>query len=211
MISVVTWVNNRDQYRDLLSTCKDTWEIIEIGQECKSMAEAYRKGVNNSVGEYLLFIHQDARLRDVLFEERFIKALNQPNVGIVGVIGGLQTAYGSWWTQGTSLCRGRVIQGSGDNLLDFGVYEGECAQVDGLLMGMRREVALKHLDELFSDTYSKVHFQDMFMCTKLIELGYKNYIFPTFVQHLSGGENQSEEYRTNLAKYQNYLSTLNSK
>lgn len=201
MISFISWVNNKELYQDFKESVKSfDCEFVEIGQEAKSISEAYNLGTGKAKGEILVYIHQDIRIIDVNFEKKLIEVLKDEKIGFAGVIGNLIINEGSWWTAGWEDLRGRVwqIDPSGKNkpfLLNFGDYTGKARQVDGLMLCTKKRFE-------FPEELPGIHFFDMWMCLLAEHKGYYNYIFNGLVEHLSWGDVKSESYFKNLKIYQ---------
>lgn len=205
MISYITWVSNKEQYdvfKKSLDVCGDIQrEFIEVGQEVNSMAKAYNKGSKLATGNIFVYCHQDVRIKDKDFEIKLEHIFKEfPDTGFVGPIGNVKINIGSWWTVGPSFCRGRVIQGGGNNFLSFGEYNGHANQLDGLMMCTDKNFT-------FPEELPGIHFLDLWMCRVAELSGYKNRIFNTVVQHLSGGENTSDSHRNNWNQYKNKFFT----
>jgi hypothetical protein len=204
MIHFITWVNDESYYSGLLDSLAPLQNsypinIVKVGQEAKSMAQAYNIGTQKSgfqYGDILVYCHQDVRILDTLFIPRLIQATRYDNqVGFVGPVGNLSTNDASWWTVGIGQCRGGILQGN--NPLWFGSYDGPARQLDGLLLATNKLFT-------FPEELPGIHFLDLWMCREAEKQGYQNRIFWTIVQHLSGGECSSQSYRDNLLQYRKH-------
>ena len=195
MISFISWVNNEEQYRGLVesATCEDV-EFVKIGQEVDSLAKAYNLGTSRARGDILVYVHQDVRIEGALLFKTIIeKTLSDDKIGLAGPIGSISVNNGSWWTVGPDLCRGYVRQFC--NILSFGEYDGKARQLDGLMLCTKKRFT-------FPEELPKLHFLDLWMCMLAEEQGLYNWIFSgVVIQHLSGGERDSDHYNKNWAQY----------
>lgn len=201
MLSIISWVSNDIQYQGLLDSCRQNGikaEFIKVGQEAKSMAEAYTIGTEKAKGDIFVYAHQDVRIHDPEFANKLeILFLAHPEVGFAGPIGSIQMSGRSWWEVGPGCCRGRVIQGEDNNWLSFNGgnnYNGPCRQLDGLMLVTNKRW-------LFPLNLPGIHFFDLWMC-RIAELeGRTNWIFDSAIQHISGGENTSQSFNDNYELY----------
>lgn len=77
----------------------------------------------------VILLHDDLEITDSHAEEKFLKALTDPEVALVGVCGGKGDQTLSWWK---SEKVGHQMTDSG--LLDFGPREGDVAFIEGSIM-----------------------------------------------------------------------------
>jgi hypothetical protein len=195
MISFISWVNNEEVYKGLVcsAVCEGV-EFVKVGQEADSLAKAYNIGTSQAKGDVLVYVHQDVRIEGAqLFKTTIEKALEDKAIGFAGPIGNIDVNVGSWWTVGPGLCRGYVRQFT--NILSFGEYNGRARQLDGLMLCTKKRFK-------FPEELPKLHFLDLWMCMLAEECGFYNWIFSgVVIQHLSGGERDSDHYNKNWAQY----------
>jgi hypothetical protein len=77
----------------------------------------------------VVLLHDDLELTDPDAEEKFLKALAEPDVALVGVCGGTGDQTLAWWTSPTV---GHQMTDSG--MLDFGIRTGDVAFIEGSAM-----------------------------------------------------------------------------
>jgi glycosyltransferase involved in cell wall biosynthesis len=97
--SIITIVNNKDQYQNFLDDLKkqkfnNIFEVIALpnfNNEYKSASEALNVGKDIAEGEYVIYCHQDIRVPDDWLQKiyRHVSSLN--NIGFVGMAGVLYT------------------------------------------------------------------------------------------------------------------------
>jgi GT2 family glycosyltransferase len=225
MISLISWVNRKEQYNKLIYSIADNafgddqsgkwyaengrtvykniyeeplYELIDIGQEFDSMANAYNEGTRVATGDIFVYVHQDVLIHDKQFYEKVITLFKEhPNTGFAGPIGNIVPTDHSWWTVGPRHCRGWVRQGVYDNILSFGNYTGPARQLDGLMLITNKRF-------VFPEQLPGIHFLDMWMCREAEKQGYQNMILDIDVLHKSGGENRSQQYKDNLTLFRNF-------
>lgn len=93
------------------------------------IVEAYRRGSDVRDLEALILVHDDLEITDPDAEEKFLKALADPEVALVGVAGGKGRDSLLWWN---SEKVGHQMTDSG--LLDFGSREGDVAFLEGSIL-----------------------------------------------------------------------------
>jgi glycosyltransferase involved in cell wall biosynthesis len=183
-ISIISWVNNNQQYLEMKNSIKFPCEFIEIGQECKSMAEAYNKGTNLASGNILLYCHQDIRFIDEDFLNKIIEVVNRPNSGICSTNGNNQWSDGAWWDSPQSSWIGDKH------------YNGPACQLDGQFFVTDKKF-------IFPEELSGIHFLDNWICKEAERLGYTNYGFDATIKHLSQGK-MDASYFANKEIYQKF-------
>lgn len=90
-----------------------------------TILDAYRGREMDAV----VLLHDDLEIVDADAEAKFLKALADPDVAIVGVCGGKGDQSLAWWQSETV---GRQMTDSG--MLDFGERTGDVAFVEGSIM-----------------------------------------------------------------------------
>jgi GT2 family glycosyltransferase len=80
--------------------------------------------------EGVLLIHDDLELGGPQVRDQLVQALHEPGVGLVGVVGGRDLAWGKWWS-GRALA-GHVVDRLGDRVL--GPLHADVDAVDGCLL-----------------------------------------------------------------------------
>src|SRR6185503_11814837 len=77
----------------------------------------------------VILLHDDLDIVDAQAEEKFLRALAEPDVALAGVCGGKGDATLAWWTSETV---GHQMTDSG--MLDFGTRTGDVAFIEGSIM-----------------------------------------------------------------------------
>lgn len=90
-----------------------------------TILDAYRP----SQLDALILLHDDLEITDPQAEAKFLEALADPSVAMVGVCGGVGDRELSWWNSPTI---GHQLTDSGP--LDFGPRTGEVAFIEGSIM-----------------------------------------------------------------------------
>lgn len=109
--------------------------------------------------EALVLLHDDLEIRDPKFAQKIRRALHQPDVAIVGVIGARGVRSMHWWAGGPPTWRGYVEDGrDGRTVVDGGFAEGDPCDVDsvdGMMFAMSRW-AIENLS-FVPDVYTGLH------------------------------------------------------
>jgi len=87
--------------------------------------------------EGVVLVHEDVRIRDARLEQSLRRALAQPDVGLVGAVGGVGHHEMSWWK--TETRHGHVEHAT--HVDTFSQGEHDVDTVDGLLMAISAETA----------------------------------------------------------------------
>ena len=189
MVSFITWVNNDKLYQEFKESVHFKAEFISLGQECRSLAQAYNKGTSKATGDILVYIHQDVRLHCEQFEGLVQKALEDPKTGFAGPIGNILPSTGPWWAAGRDYCRG-IVYGMSNGECNFGFYDGPARQLDGLMLCTRHKFP-------FPEQLPGIHFLDLWVCALAERKGFTNRIFTFGVTHLSAGSIIGKAWRNN--------------
>lgn len=186
-ISLITCVNNKEQYDGLLATVPKEIEHLSMWS-AKSMAEGYNAMAAEAQGDILGFIHQDVRFLNPEWPSLIAEGFRYAeHVGVIGFVGSSEmTIDGRWWLSGNR--RGNFLQG--DAPVDYGEADGKLhivSSVDGYAMFVTREAFEKSGG--FDETYSGWHMYDSDLCTNLrLNHGYGiRVLAQCLTQHLSGG------------------------
>ena len=140
----------------------EPFEIIGI-HDAKSLCEGYNRGIKKSVGDILIFSHDDIEILSLNFVT-LLKA-HLENFDMVGVAGTDKVVGGGWINAGMPHLYGQVASPHGAGyqvaLFDYGriAHQGKVAadgikMLDGLFFAARRSVVQKVLfDELNFDGF----------------------------------------------------------
>lgn len=187
-LSIITWTNNPEQYAQMKASVTFPAEFIAVGSEARSMAEAYTLGTARASHPWKIYCHQDVRFFCPDLPEQL--AGLPTDVGLAGVAGSAETTSMSWWHTRRESWRGGVIQGAAPEA--FGPC-GPANNLDGLLLATDKPLAFPALPGL--------HFIDQWMCREAEAQGWRNWVIPATVQHLSQGTLDAAYY-ANMLRYQ---------
>ena len=179
--------------QNIADSIGEAFEIICIDNSRNrySIFEAYHQGVLMAKGDYLLFIHDDIRFLTPLWGEILRKGLADRHVGVAGVVGGhiIDETSCSWTSSG--YYSGQVVQvRNGEktyynhNLSGLG---NSVAALDGMLLGIRKELFEQADLRWDSSSYCGFHFYDLDICMQAIQKGYRIAIVPIALEHYSCG------------------------
>lgn len=131
MIGYGSCVGSWDKlYRNVTPRIEDRPLLALSGQT--ALTVAYNSILDAYAGRGLdavVLLHDDLELTDPDAEEKFLKALTEPDVALVGVCGGKGDKTLAWWSSETV---GHQMTDSG--MLDFGTREGDVAFIEGSIM-----------------------------------------------------------------------------
>tara|TARA_R110002110_G_scaffold381916_1_gene592846 strand:- start:1767 stop:2450 length:684 start_codon:yes stop_codon:yes gene_type:complete len=172
---------------------------VKILANQNSIFEAYQKGVISckaSSQDIIILCHDDIKI--LSSRQHFLAALSKCKDKDTGIVGPAGTTYlgenAVWWDQekwSQGHHRGQVKHRANKGEPASATYYGECGQVvalDGLFLAARKEVWEKvglQKPEYFEGNWD---FYDIHYTTKSHSLGYKNYVIPIDMIHLSNGE-----------------------
>lgn len=167
MISIIICSIDPEKFRKITLNYTELmrdepFEIIGI-HDAKSLCEGYNRGIRQSVGEILIFSHDDIEILSLDFVTRLKNHLK--NFDVIGVAGTDRVVDGCWLSAGIPYLSGQVAHPDeavfGINLYDFGraASQGKLAvdrvqMLDGLFFAVRR-VVVEHVvfDELNFDGF----------------------------------------------------------
>lgn len=198
LFSVITWVNNKGQYAEMVKSFAGVdCEFVPVGQDCKSMAEAYNQGTELAQGKYLVYCHQDAKLMDPQFTEKVENLFRErPNTGFAGLVGATTNSQRSVWChEPRSSYRGRVYQT--DRWIRFGASDCAARILDGFFL-----VTDKRIE--FPELLPHIHFLDAWICRAAEAEGFVNWVIDIDAYHLSKGNFWSPEFARNQRLYREY-------
>ena len=116
-----------------VNVARDHKEILALSNQ-PSIAVAYNKilATYQDRGlDALVLLHDDLEITDSRAEEKFLLALTEPDVALVGVAGGTPDPPSiTWWENGSRI--GHQMTDSG--MLDFGERSGDVLFIEGSIM-----------------------------------------------------------------------------
>jgi len=201
-LSFISWVNNPEQYDKFKKSVQYfNHELITIGQECKSLAQAYNKGTRQANWDIFVYVHQDIRIIDLDFQKKLediFKYWN--NIWFAWPVWNISISNKAWWnTDNVQQWAGQILQWESK----FERFTNQnCAawNLDGCLLCTDKRF-------LFPEELPWIHFVDAWMCRMAIEKWFQNYCFETFVQHMSQWK-IDEQFHKNMEIYQKHFNLI---
>jgi GT2 family glycosyltransferase len=122
----------------------EPWEMIGI-HDARSLAEGYNRGVARSVGEYLIFSHDDIEILSSMdFAARLKGHLNE--FDLVGVAGTTRLIHPSWFFAGPPYLFGQIVNPDADGQFTVSIFGApmpfirDIQAIDGVFIAARRAV-----------------------------------------------------------------------
>ncbi len=180
------------------------FEIVKIWNPGKvGICEAYNLGAEQSKYENLLFIHEDILFVENNWGEKFLKILNLPNCGVVGIAGGDYYSYvpRSWWNKGHDFLH--FIQADKFGTEHFHNRAGfkssnffcEVKGLDGVFLGCSKKV---YDDIQFDEDIEGYHGYDLIFSLKAAKK-YTNYVTDqVLIKHFSKGDLSKDWFKAIL-------------
>ena len=163
-----------------------------------SMTKKYNEGIkrikNLHDNDIIVFIHEDAIIKSLTFEQDLKDAFNaDEKIGVVGVFGASEYEGTGWWLSNPHTHCGKIIQGytSGNNQ-HFKIMERNSAKlksdmvvVDGCMIAVKGKLSkIQKWDE----SIPGFHFYDNKYCLDtLMNTDYKVAVADALIAHLSDG------------------------
>jgi len=146
---------------------------VSVAVGYNTILEAYRgKGF-----DAVILVHDDLEITDPNAEEKFLKALAEPDVALVGVAGGMGRDSLQWWNSETV---GHQMTDSGP--LDFGSRTGDVSFLEGsILVFSPWAVENLRFDERYPDFRSG--YDDI--CLTALDAGKRNVVVDVDTHHHS--------------------------
>lgn len=147
-------------------------------QGAASIAAGYNQILDGYRGkgfDAIILVHDDLRITDPDAEEKFLKALTEPDVALVGVAGGKGRDSLQWWNSEKV-----GHQMTDTRLLDFGARTGDVAFLEGSIIAFS-PWAVENLrcDERYTDFRSG--WDDI--CLHTLEAGKRNVVVDVDTHH----------------------------
>ncbi len=172
--------------------------VVEDSPILDSMTKKYNKGREKLLNrlkhdDIVVFVHEDVRIIDPLFECKLLRAFQQnKDLGVAGVYGTQAYIGGGWWNfERSKFSCGKIIQGNPDGtgyeMSDNpSVYNSHMVVLDGCILSIRGSLLKK---QKFDETITGWHQYDNSYCLQtLLETKYKLAVIDTLIVHASGGE-----------------------
>lgn len=144
------------------------------------IAHAYNTILDRAIShpdcQALILVHDDVQVVDGSFRGKILAALSEPQVGIVGPIGGANLTSARWWN--ARRLAGRVYETRGD--ISLGSLVADVDVVDGLLLALNRN-ALEHVR--FDEQLTGFHGYDIDICLQARANGLRVVVRPIDVIH----------------------------
>jgi GT2 family glycosyltransferase len=187
------------------------------------LSELYQHYLEDTLADYITFIHDDLEIHDMFFFEKLISA--HQTYDIVGLAGATSQDYSNitvqngselplvWHLRKTKPEHGRGIvshvipkgfnnaEKAHINSAYFGPTPDEVVVIDGLFMSFKRESMTKDekVLQLFDPKYS-FHFYDMAMCVNAKRCNLKIGTWPIYCLHHGLGEFANDSTWIRLSK-----------
>lgn len=143
-------------------------DIITI-QEASSMCQGYNVGMKSTDAKYKVYLHQDVRIINKNFIVDLLKIFEDPEVGIVGMVGTRKMAKDGYalsiWDTG-----GVYYNGDGYGAIYYNKSNAlytEVDAIDGLLFATQYDVPFRE------DIFTEFDFYDVSACYEFKRKGYK--------------------------------------
>ena len=151
--------------RKFFSHPKNQYIFVE-NDGSKSLTEVYNDGLEKSVNDIVVFIHDDLEFETKNLTPKIIKLFDRnPEYGILGLAGTDNLLSGQWWEDKDSM-QGQVGHINGDKRYvskyskSFGDTIKEVTVIDGLFMMVHK----KRIKKTFDTQFEGFHFYDLPIC-----------------------------------------------
>ena len=151
--------------RKFFSHPKNQYIFVE-NDGSKSLTEVYNDGLEKSVNDIVVFIHDDLEFETKNLTPKIIKLFDRnPDYGILGLAGTDNLLSGQWWEDKDSM-QGQVGHINGDKRYvskyskSFGDTIKEVTVIDGLFMMVHK----KRIKKTFDTQFEGFHFYDLPIC-----------------------------------------------
>lgn len=132
-----------------------------------SLPEIYNEGLNESINDIIVFIHDDLILETNNMTPKIIKLFdNNPEFGVIGIAGTNNLLSGMWWQDKESMYGVVGHEHEGKRHVnhyskgDYSEKPKEVVVIDGLFMMVHRG-RIKHK---FNEQFEGFHFYDLPIC-----------------------------------------------
>jgi GT2 family glycosyltransferase len=198
MISVICVYNNPESLKKYLlpdlnfQSCEHERILLDnTDGRFESSAEALNHGARKASGEYLLFIHQDVKLESSSWLEDAHKILdNLPNMGVAGVAG-MSIKGKNHLEKQRNIIKHEVPPKKWGNPIE---KPEEVETVDECLFIIPKEV-FKQI-EFDEETCPGWHLYGVDYCLTAREKGFKVFVIPLSVYHLSAHSGDENPLKT---------------
>lgn len=151
--------------RKFFSHPKNQYIFVE-NDGSKSLTEVYNDGLEKSVNDIVVFIHDDLEFETKNLTPKIIKLFDRnPEYGILGLAGTDNLLSGQWWEDKDSLQGqvGHINEGKryvSKYSKSFGDVIKEVIVIDGLFMMVHK----KRVKKTFDTQFEGFHFYDLPIC-----------------------------------------------
>jgi GT2 family glycosyltransferase len=204
MFTVISVYNNKEIFEKcLLSSLNkqlsefETIFIDNTHNVYQSAAKAFNEAIEKANGKYIIFAHQDIIIEDPEWMIKVQEVLDSlENIGVVGVAGCKENEKGVY----TNIRHGSDKRYAGDYRVNKPI---EVQTVDECLFIIPKDVLKKiQFDEA---TCYNWHFYAADFCLQSALEGYKVYVIPSDIYHLSPGNSLNlDYYKTAKRLYKKY-------
>jgi len=151
--------------RKFFSHPKNQYIFVE-NDGSKSLTQVYNEGLEQSINDIVVFIHDDLEFETKNLTPKIIKLFDRnPEYGILGLAGTDNLLSGQWWEDKDSM-QGQVGHINGDKRYvskyskSFGDTIKEVTVIDGLFMMVHK----KRIKKTFDTQFEGFHFYDLPIC-----------------------------------------------
>ena len=204
MFTIICIYNNKKIFetclQESLNKQNAVFETIFIDNtlnEYKSAAKAFNEAMKKANGKYVIFSHQDIIIEDMHWLNEIEKVLdNLENIGVVGVAGCKENEKGIY----TNIRHGDDNRYAGEYRVNSPI---EVQTVDECLFIIPKKVLNQiQFDETICYNW---HFYATDFCLQSALVGFKIYVIPTEIYHMSDGNSLNlDYYKTAKKLYKKY-------
>lgn len=211
MLSIIISSYQPEYYNNLLKNINETigddfkYEVIQIwNPNLMSITEAYNKGAQKAIYDYLLFAHEDILFHTQNWGQKLIQHLENPNTGVVGIAGSSYVPYAptGWYINNSKYNYIYCIQNSKKNtpnLIDT-FYKGEDKKrafaLDGVFLATKKQIYSK---VLFNENLKGFHGYDLDFSLRMAE-SHENFVInDILIEHFSDG-NPDQKWFDNIVE-----------
>lgn len=144
----------------------ETYEVNIIKIVGGSIFSSYNEGMRLSDAKYKVYLHQDVRIIDENFLYVMLEEFENPEVGMMGVVGSSKLELEPWQWDAGSIIETRVTKTYCQHFSETNLTK-YVKQIDGLLMATQYDIPWR--EDLFEgwDIY------DCSQCCEFLKAGYK--------------------------------------
>lgn len=156
---------------------------------CNAYNKVLKIARNTTGCKTVVLLHDDTEINDPKFREKILNAINEGNIGAVGVVGGSELTSLAWWKSKKTI--GKIHESRGT--IDFNTTSGDVDAIDGLFMAISQTAFRKF--EFDEENFPKFHGYDVDYCLTLRNSGLRVVVRPIDLFHRTkGGFGNAKEF-----------------